>query len=424
MNVSFRAQIAFAALLACLASSVASAARPGGGPLSEDPRAAAGYSDPAAFAAQNGATASRLMAQPEPIAPSNAQDGMASDGDGGGWENYEGGCDDGCSTDSWADGRNRRGLWYGGVDYLLVRPRFSQAVAESRRSLTTDNTTSPTTSTLTDQTVQFPFKYQSSFRATLGYRLLNCGGDVSVSYWRLTGSAQVHDGPSNVTGGTAILSGVLENNTQADNQFFAAQTGVTANILDIDFAKCLSMGGPQNPCDCCFCPRWDLRWMAGARIADVSRFNNNQITDAAGTNLSFANVNARFVGAGPRVGMQGRRYFGRTGLLSVYAKANMALLIGDYRSSRTKVEPGVPGTVPTAITNQFDTFSRMIPVTDIEIGGSWQVAPYTFISAGWFFQAWWDLGQGEQIDGTNFGPLDSSNILGFDGLFVRGEMLF
>jgi hypothetical protein len=66
----------------------------------------------------------------------------------------------------------------------------------------------------------------------------------------------------------------------------------------------------------------------------------------------------------------------------------------------------------------------MIPVTDIEVGGTWQLAPFTYISAGYFFQCWWDLGQGEQISGTNFGPLDTANILGFDGLFIRGEMLF
>ena len=66
----------------------------------------------------------------------------------------------------------------------------------------------------------------------------------------------------------------------------------------------------------------------------------------------------------------------------------------------------------------------MIPVLDIEVGGSFQVTPRFFVSAGWFFQCWWDLGFGETIDGTNFGPLDTSNIMAWDGLFVRGEFLF
>jgi hypothetical protein len=198
---------------------------------------------------------------------------------------------------------------------------------------------------------------------------------------------------------------------------------VTANIFDVDFAKCLSMGGPQAPCETCFCPRWDLRWSAGARIADISRFDNNSITDAANTTVAFGNVNARFVGAGPRVSLQGRRYFGQAGGLAVYAKASQSLLLGDYRISRTQVTPGTVD-VATNILNGVDTLTRMVPVTDIELGATWQVAPFTYISAGWFFQCWWDLGQGETQGGANFSALDTSNILGFDGLFVRGEMLF
>lgn len=91
--------------------------------------------------------------------------------------------------------------------------------------------------------------------------------------------------------------------------------------------------------------------------------------------------------------------------------------------SRVKTTPGT-GEVPTEITSQYDQYSRMIPVTDIEVGGSWQVAPFTFVSVGYFFQCWWDLGWSETVIGTNYGPLDTSNIMGFDGLFVRGEMLF
>ena len=114
----------------------------------------------------------------------------------------------------------------------------------------------------------------------------------------------------------------------------------------------------------------------------------------------------------------------RRGLMSVYAKANMALLIGDYTMNRLRTLPG-NAQAPTEIDTQNDTFARIIPVADIEVGGSWQVAPYTFISAGWFFQAWWDLGQAETVNNTpTFDALDSANILGFDGLFVRGEILF
>lgn len=370
---------------------------------------------------------------PEPTAePLAASDFLGPSGGLGAemWDDMEGGgCDDGsCSTGACSMGGFRRGLWYGSVDYLLMRPRMSQAIAAERRTLTTTvtgGTAAPTqtTSTLTDESVQFPFKYSSSFRAALGYRLLDCGGDIQVAYWRLTGGAQVNEGPASVSDNRLIIVGQLECNPQ-DGQFLSASSGVTANILDVDFAKCLSLGGPQGPCDACFCPRWDLRWSAGARIADVSRFDNNVVSDANGNAVTFANINARFVGAGPRVGVQGRRFFGQCGQFAAFAKASQALLIGNYNMSRVKTTPG-DAPVPNDVTIQNDHFARLIPVTDIEIGATWQVAPYAFITAGWFFQCWWDLGQAENITaGTSFGPLDSANILGFDGLFVRGELMF
>ncbi|MBI3836518.1 MAG: hypothetical protein HY288_01115 [Planctomycetia bacterium] len=425
MNLVLRARILSVATLACLAAPAAWSAQPGGGPLFQNLRSEMSIDAPADFARRTTARSGRLVAQLEPIAMSTASDDVVPTRDSSTWEENDG-SDTAVRADDWSNGRFRRGLWYAGLDYLLIRPRFSQAIAESRTTTTADNTNTPTSSTSAAQDIQFPFKYQSSFRASLGYRLLDCGGDVSVTYWRLTGTAHVHDGPSNLTGNPSVsIASVLETNTQSDNEFFSTNSGVTANILDVDFAKCLSLGGPRNPCDCCFCPRWDLRWSAGARIADVTRFNNNAFSDASGNHLEVANINARFVGAGPRVGLQGRRYFGRTGLLSVYAKANTALLIGDYRTTRSKTEFNT-APAPTEFDIQTGTMSRIIPVTDIEIGGSWQVAPYTFLSAGWFFQAWWDLGQGETIDNrvTGFTPLDTSNILGFDGLFARGEILF
>jgi hypothetical protein len=340
-------------------------------------------------------------------------DSMFDGGDGGPCDQCPG---NGCC---------QNGLWYGSVEYLLFRPRFSQAAADMRTTTVSDTSVTPNTLTTTDQSVQFPFKYQSSYRASLGYRMLNCGGDLQVTYWRLTGtSGRVSDGPATANTDNPAVSITGQTGLSAPaGDFFSATSGVTANIFDVDFAKCLSMGGPQAPCETCFCPRWDLRWSAGARIADISRFDNNSITDAANTTVAFGNVNARFVGAGPRVSLQGRRYFGQAGGLAVYAKASQSLLLGDYRISRTQVTPGTVD-VATNILNGVDTLTRMVPVTDIELGATWQVAPFTYISAGWFFQCWWDLGQGETQGGANFSALDTSNILGFDGLFVRGEMLF
>jgi hypothetical protein len=337
----------------------------------------------------------------------------------------EGFCDDCCSL-----GPMQRGMWYASVDYLLLRPRISQNVAEVRRHVVSNSDVIPNTLTYTDDSVEFNFPYQSGFRASLGYRLLDCGGDIQVTYWRMSASASFHnDGP--VVTGTdddLLLFAQLKNNP-GPGGFLSGSAGVTANIFDVDFAKCISMGGPQGECDACFCPRWDLRWSAGARIADISRFDNNTATTPSTATelptdtITTGSIDARFVGAGPRIGVQGRRYFGCNGFLSLYAKASQALLIGDFRMRRETTSPG-DEQIQTATFIQNDRYSRMIPVTDIEVGGSWQIAPYTFVSAGYFFQCWWDLGFGETVLGTNFGPLDTANILGFDGLFVRGEIIF
>jgi hypothetical protein len=346
-------------------------------------------------------------------------DELVSDGgDGGGCNDSCGGC---C---------NLGGLWYCSVDYLLVRTRMSQATAEVRETTSSD---AANNTTVTDRAVQFPFKYQSSFRTTIGYRLLCCGGDIQFGYWRLNGtSGRVSDGPTSSGGqgganpAISILSPMVPNlinlPNQGDNLFFSANSAVTANIFDVDFAKYLSLGGPQNPCDACACPRWDLRWSAGVRLADVSRFDNNAYSAANGTVVVSTNIGARFVGGGPRVGLQGRRYFGQSGKFAVFARASQGLLVGDYQQNGTNVVPGLPTT--TITTNAHYNFARLVPVTDIEIGATWQIAPFTFISAGWFLQCWWDLGQGETASTGNSSALDTANILGFDGLFIRGEMLF
>ena len=358
---------------------------------------------------------------PEPVPAPDSYDPGQVESDGSD-DFFDGGnCYGDCGEPCFAGNCRAGGMWYGAVDYLLARPSFSRNVAEVRQTTVTDESVSPTVTSQTSQAVHFPFKYQSAFRASLGYRMLNCGGDVNFTYWRLTDSAKLSDGPAGGTDQLTIFGN--SGNNPADGQFYGAQASVIANLYDLDFARCVSFGGPAAPCDICFCPRWDLRWSAGVRMVDISRTDHNVVTDTTGTSLSTGAVDARFYGAGPRVGMQGRRYFGANGLLSVYARGNLALLLGDYRLGQNLVIPG-SGTAATTSFAQHSSNSRIVPSADIEVGGSWQIAPYTLISAGWFFQAFWDLGQSETISGTAFPALDTSNILGFDGLFIRGEMLF
>jgi hypothetical protein len=46
------------------------------------------------------------------------------------------------------------------------------------------------------------------------------------------------------------------------------------------------------------------------------------------------------------------------------------------------------------------------------------------VSAGWLFQAWFDLGtSGGKFDGY-YTVTENANIMSFEGLFVRGEIAF
>jgi Legionella pneumophila major outer membrane protein precursor len=315
------------------------------------------------------------------------------------------------------------GCWYGGADYLLGKAHFSQGYAAIICQTTTNTGVTPNTSTTTDTAVPFPFRNTSMFRAFMGYHLTQCGGDINFTYWNLQSTAATTIGPADVTGATNIILGQAQNNP-ADGQFLNAQAGVRVNLFDIDFSKYLIYGGPGAP-GCC--PRWDMRWFAGARIAQVNRFDNNQVTNSDGSATALGMINANFYGAGPKVGLQIRRYIGESQRLSVYAKGSMSLLLGQFHGTRTQSIPGDTFT-PTSITSAVDNTSRVIPVTDIEVGGSYQVMPSAFISAGYFVQAWWDLGYGETIGTGNglapFGSLDTSNIMAWTGLFVRAELFF
>ncbi len=335
------------------------------------------------------------------------------------WDEY-GSCD---TCGDVGGGRGSFGrLWYGGVDYLLFRPRYSQAIAAVRRQETTDTSTFPTTTTISDTVIEYPFDYSSGFRVFAGIRLLDCGGDFQVAYWRMVNNASVMEGPANISANNPAIAGNLKNNP-GNGEFLNASTGIAANIFDADFTKCISMGGPCDPCDPCFCPRWDLRFFVGARAANINRYNDNAVTQANGDEVSFGKIDSTFTGAGPRIGFQSRRYLGKNGYWAVYGRGAQALLIGEYSMTRTLNIPS-DGTTANQVTNQYDKYSRMVPATDIELGLSWQAAPFTIFSVGYFWQCWWDLGQSEPMQGTEFGSLDTSNILGFDGLFVRGEMLF
>jgi hypothetical protein len=305
------------------------------------------------------------------------------------------------------------------VDYLLVRSNFSEAVA----FIEVDDTTQQ--GVIFRDVHQLDFDYESSFRIGGGYRMCGCGDEIRFLYTRLESSAgeQVDVGanilvpyePGMPVGGTNVIDAEVD-----------------VNSYDIEFAKTIPLGGECScqcdPCGCCppQCPAWDITWSGGIRIADVGWERRYAALEADGDLFGGADVNMDFQGAGAKVGLEGRRYYGHNGWFNLYLKGDISLLVGDYDLvSRQQVTEGAV----TTVTIQSLDCTNIIPVTEIELGAAGQVTCSTRVSAGYLFSAWHDLGFRDEFEveaaQAPF-PLryDDANILGFDGFFARFEWAY
>jgi len=324
----------------------------------------------------------------------------------------------GCLTDWLFDGRER---FFVGAEYLLVRPSFSEGRAFVR------GTTVPPVNNVArsiEETIFYNYDYRSSYRTYFGWRLADCCSEVRFTFTDL-------DGGKNISATTATGSNV--NNfiwevLAPPGQTLTARNNVGGQVYDLDFSRCIrNRDECCDPCSCCKpCPSWDLRWSAGVRAADMGYDNFVTTTFIANGSQTPATVAMRmnFSGAGPKVGLEGRRYFGACGQFSFYSMWDFALLVGTYEHRGIRTE-----TVANVVTTQetIARTTRVIPVTDIELGLSWKPRACWEISAGYFAQVWWDLGmsedQGSQLGASGF-FLDDANIMAWDGLSIRAEYTF
>jgi hypothetical protein len=308
---------------------------------------------------------------------------------------------------------NRQGQWFAGADFLYLRADVSESTAWLDRDVTNINTP-------VDTFQQADFDYEASYRFFGGYRLSDCCGEILVSYSRYTSESEMVS-PAATT--SRQFFGAFEVNAIEPGSQLISDIDIDADIYDADFARTLPLGSPLGECNSCnWCPAWDIKWFFGARYADVEWTRDVATTDTIAANS--VNISSRtrmdFNGAGPRFGIDGRRYIGRNGNFSVYAKGAISLLMGDVDYVTTAVS-ATPGVVPTQRAN----FTRIIPVTDIEAGGSIHLNNNITVTAGYLFSAWHDLGMGDQYF-TALTPVvyDDANILGFDGAFARAEISY
>lgn len=343
------------------------------------------------------------------------------------------------------------GQFYFGGEYLYVRANYSQAI-----SYLTQDLTDPAQPRLVFN--QFDFNYDDCYRFYGGYRLCDCGGDIRFTYTKLASDAAFQS--PTVPGDQSLrFFSPLEVVADLPGTSLNGRASVELQTYDIEFGKTIPLGCPLGCCDSgccddgccddgccdsgccdssccdsgccgdgcgcgCCCPAWDISWRAGVRIADLdSNFLYDNTIPGSAPLEQTSVIQQTFEGAGVRWGMTGRRYFGKRGIGSVYVKGDLSLLLGD----NTIIAQSQVG---NAFARHEISCTHIIPVTEIEVGGTVSITNNISVSGGYFFAAWHDLGNrveypfSTQPTGVQLESYDDANILGWDGFFVRGEVAF
>ncbi len=321
------------------------------------------------------------------------------------------------------------------------------------------------------QVIEYDFDYKSSYRFSGGYRFCDCGGEIVFGYARYRGEADftVQD---NSASQSVTIFGPYEVDAPGNDGYLTGEADIDVRSYDLGFSKTIPLGSPlgccspccDTCCDTCFddtccddtccddtcfddtccddtccgesccgwCPAWDITWSAGVRFAEAgwSRGNTSFESDFQ-DQVDTASTRLDFEGAGARVGLLGRRYFGCRGLISAYARGDISLLVGDMDIQTTAINDP-DGSSPNAVTSHSNSGRRIIPVTEIEAGLTAQIGNHVHLSSGYFLSAWHDLGFRDAYNWT--GPpqgggfqllnYDDANILGFDGFFARAEVTY
>lgn len=336
-----------------------------------------------------------------------------------------GACDMGCGPGHMMGGWGKS--FFIGGEYLLLRPHFSDSTAFIRN----DASQNGSNFAFHEQSIDFDYDYESQFRGYMGFRLDQCQSEIRFTFWNMNFFT---DAPSQapvpaVPAGQTIPPITYVNNidTAASDpgDIMTADSALDLNVYDVDFSKRVTFNKvPCNTgcCGPCFvpCPGWDMEFTLGVRVADIDREYRSTVYDVQGAQKSTGQIDAKFVGAGPRLGIQGRRFFGSTGCWYAYGKGSGALLVGNWERNITRF---TADTGTTLLTTSNGGHTRTIPVTEIELGMAYQPNRWLNFSAGWLFQTWWDMGAYEAAS-ASFIPLDDGNILSFDGLTIRGELTF
>jgi hypothetical protein len=300
--------------------------------------------------------------------------------------------------------------WFAGADYRLLRTHFSEAVAFATLTVGAG----PQGPDLRVAASELKFDYQNSFAVFAGYHIDNYS-DVRFTYWHIDSQTEV----SGAAAGNQVIVDPFGNLAPPGTEIDTVAT-VKLNVYDLEYMR--RMEDPSWPAG--------VMYSAGLRFANLNQLYDSTVSAGGGV-LSDGAFRVNWFGVGPYGSITGRVWLGECRRLSLFAKGGGALLVGKNNiTTDVSVTGGFTG-------GQSAGRILVVPVLESELGTSWEPTDRWRLSAGWLVQAWFDLGvSGGTFSGANlpaiglppiqnvFGGADDSNIMGFDGLFVRAEYNF
>jgi hypothetical protein len=306
--------------------------------------------------------------------------------------------------------------WYIGGDYVSARVNFSDPAALLVRNVAGGGLD------FHDRIVPYETGYQSTYRVNAGYRWGTCGESLNFSYFNFNDNTVI-DGPeANIN---VVVAGPMAINC-APGEHLRTGLDIEASVYDLDYAKRIPLCTSNcDPCGDGCCPPWAITWSAGARVGRLDLNTPVQLFDVNNAVAADGLSEVSFVGAGPKIGIEGRRYMGEMQRWSAYGKGTLSLLLGQYDVEQRLTTVGAPNTT----SRQSYNYTRIVPVIDLEVGLSRQLGKKTLLTAGYFMQVWIDASTVNNLNQPGVGILgpanvDDANMTMFDGFMLRVERTF
>jgi hypothetical protein len=288
-------------------------------------------------------------------------------------------------------------LWFADVEFLMIRPVLSDAIAFLSGTL------DPNTNQLTGTLTTFDYNYEPAARAVFGYRSPETFGGVQFTYWHLAAKTAADFTSTRQDDGYIANAYIPFTPVAVGGPGASIETALQLrlDLYDVEYFRSFASDDDS----------WYARGSIGVRIANFGQRTSMVASDDTGSIVLDQTIGLGFTGAGPRLALEGRRNLGSN--TALYVRGGYALLLGQRNAN---VDTAFTGQAPSI--NVDERSARAVTVGDLELGAAWQPLEHCVLSVGWILQGWTNLNGFQQ----NLNVANNANILALDGLSVRAEV--